>query len=89
MHLVISRLLPPLQGGMITAILVEIVSVSLAIIAIANPENHATGNHESSESLRLLESSESLLHPESTVNLQQLETIAGHLHPENHPHLGW
>lgn len=89
MRHVISQLLLPLQGGMITAILVAIVSVSLATIAIANLENHATGNHENSESLHLLGSSESPLHPESTVNSQQLETIARHLHPENHPHLGW
>lgn len=75
---------------MTTATLVARVIVNLA--TTVNHENHAINaiaNHENSENLRHLESSESLLRPESTVNRQQPESIASHLHLEDHLHLGW
>lgn len=90
MRPVISQLLLPHQGGMTTATLVALVSVNLVNLGTtANHENHAIGNYESSENLRLPGSSESPIHPESTVNLQQIESIASHLHPENHLHPEW
>ena len=87
MRHVISRLLLPHQGGTTTATLVALVSVNL--VNLVTTANHAIGNNEISENPRLLGSSESRLHLESTVNLQQLESIANHLKSENHLHLGW
>lgn len=90
MRPVISRLPLLHQGGTTTATLVALVSGNLVNLATtANNENHASGNHETSAGLRLLGSSKSLLHPESTVNLQQIGSTASHYRPKNHLHLGW
>ena len=95
MRPVISRLHLLHQGGTTTATLVALVSGNLVngnlvnLATTATNENHASGIHETSEDLRLLGSSKSLLHPESTVNLQQIGSTASHYHPKNHLHLGW
>jgi hypothetical protein len=100
MRPVISRLLLLHQGDTTTATLVALVSGNLVsgnlvngnlvnLATTANNENHVSGIHETSEDLRLLGSSKSLLHPESTVNLQQIGSTASHHHPKNHLDLGW